>query len=115
MPPAAHIAGVGVSTTSKSETLEDLSISAGTKALLDAGITYSNVDQSISCFLDDRDRIPRNSLEPFGREGAPVCQVDNSAGILTAAQSIRSGQCNCLLVIGLDRVSRSRFSRCPTS
>lgn len=112
MPPKAHIAGVGVSTVSKSETLEDLAISAGTKALLDAGITYSDVDQSIACFLDDRDRIPRQTLEPFGREGAPVCEADNAAGIFMAVQSIRSGLCNCVLVLGLDRVSSTSSPRC---
>lgn len=106
MPPSpAHIAGVGVTSLSRNETLEDLAISAGTKALLDAGITYSSVDQSIACFLDERERIPQKCFNVFGMEGAAVCEVDNSAGFFTAVQSVRAGQNNCVLVAGLDRVS----------
>lgn len=104
-PSVAHIAGVGTASISRNKTLEDLAIAAGTKALLDAGVTYSSVDQSIACFLDERDRIPRKGFNVLGMEGGPVSEVDNAAGLSTAVQHIRSGQSNCLLVIGLDKVS----------
>lgn len=104
MAPSAHIAGIGIASTSRNETLEDLVVGAGTKALLDAGITYSSIDQSIACFLDERERIPRRCFNIFGMEGAPTCEVDNATGLSTAVQYVRSGQSNCVLVIGLDRV-----------
>lgn len=105
MSPAAHIAGIGIAHISRSETLDDLAIAAGTKALLDAGVTYSSVDQSIACFLEDRYRIDRRCLSVFGMEGAPVCDVNNTAGLFTAVQYVRSGQSNCVLVVGIDQVS----------
>lgn len=112
---AAHIAGVGACSLYGTETFEDLAVSAGTKALLDAGITFTSVDQSIACFLDERERIPRRCFDAFGMEGAAVCEVDNSSGFVTAVQSIRSGQSNCVLVIGLHRAGdqfRTELGQC---
>lgn len=105
MPTSAHIAGIGSASISRNETLEDLAIAAGTKALLDAGLTYSSVDNSIACFLHDRDRIRRSSFAAFGKEGAPASEIDNTTGLFTAVQYVRSGQSNCVLVVGLDTVS----------
>lgn len=105
MAPPAHIAGVGIASATRNDTLEDLAVAAGTKALLDAGVTYSSVDQSIACFLNERDRIRRTCLRVFGMEGAPACEVENSVGLFTATQYIRSGQSDCVLVVGLDNVS----------
>ena len=105
MPSSAHIAGIGVSSNSGTENFEALAVTAGTKALLDAGITYSSVDQSIACFLKERQRIPRECFNVLGMEGAPISEVDNSAGVFTAVQYIRSGQSDCVLIVGLDRVS----------
>ena len=105
--PPAHIAGIGISTRVPDATLNDLAISAGTKALLDAGVTYSDVDQSIACFLDNDVRIPRQCFSIFGMQGAPVTEVDNHSGFSSAVQNIRSGQSNCVLVVGVDRVSWS--------
>ncbi|SMY24532.1 unnamed protein product [Zymoseptoria tritici ST99CH_1A5] len=45
----------------------------------------------------------------FGTEGAPVSEVDNPSGLCTAVQSIRGGQANCVLVIGLDKSSNAGF------
>lgn len=104
MPSAAHVAGVGNAFISGKENIEHLAVAAGTKALLDAGITYGDVDQSIACFLDLRDRIPRRAFDVFGMEGAAVCEVDNAGGLFFAVQCVLSGQANCILAITLDRV-----------
>lgn len=105
MAPSAHIAGVGLASITRNETFEDVAVAAGTKAMLDAGVTYSSVDQGIACFLNEGARIQRRCLQVFGMEGAPTCEVENSIGLFTAVQYIRSGQSNCILVIGLDNVS----------
>jgi 3-oxoacyl-[acyl-carrier-protein] synthase III len=101
---SAHLAGVGVS-AGKDADLETLAASAGTKALLDAGVTYSDVDHGLACFLDERARIPRSVFTTYGTEGAPVSEIDNHSGLLTAVQSVRGGHANCVLVIAIDRVS----------
>ncbi len=100
----AHIAGVGTSSATNNSSFDELAISAGTKALLDAGITYNVVDHSVACFLDDQLRIPRSCFDAFGLERAPVSEVDAHSGLFTAVQCVRSGQANCVLLLGLDRV-----------
>ena len=99
----AHIAGVGVAEAADASLLEP-AIAAGTRALLDAGVTYSDLEQSIACFQDEL-RIPRQCFDAFGMEGAPCHEMSNSSGLFTAVQCIRSRQSNCILVIGLDTVS----------
>lgn len=99
----AHIAGIGISERTDA-TLHELAVSAGTKALLDAGVTYRDVDQSVAAFLDEQLRIPRSCFNTFGIEGAPICAVDSHSALFTAVQFIRSRQTNCALVIGIDTV-----------
>ncbi|KAF2215748.1 hypothetical protein CERZMDRAFT_116541 [Cercospora zeae-maydis SCOH1-5] len=95
-----HIAGVAVA-GGEDGNLREAAIAAGTRAMLDAGVTYTDVDQSIVAFEDEL-RIPRRTLDTFGMEGAPVCEINNGSALFTAAQSVRSGQSNCTLVLGLD-------------
>ena len=95
-----HIAGVGLSTDANA-THHDLAVAAATKALLDAGATYSDVDTSIACFLDNL-RVPRSCFDMFGMQGAAVSEIDNRSGLLAAVQSVRSRQSNCALVVGFD-------------
>ncbi|KXT08447.1 hypothetical protein AC579_5612 [Pseudocercospora musae] len=100
-----HIAGVGLSgiiERTSDEAINKCTIAAGTKALLDAGITYSDVDQSIACFIDDL-RIERRNLDTFGLQGAPVFQVHNDTGLFSSIQAVASRQSNCTLMIGFDR------------
>lgn len=68
--------------------------------MLDAGLTYSDVDHGVACFLGE-ERVSRSVFTMFGTEGAPVSEVDNPSGLCKAVQSIRGGQATCVLVIGL--------------
>ncbi|KAK3115786.1 hypothetical protein LTR53_004517 [Teratosphaeriaceae sp. CCFEE 6253] len=100
----AHIVGIGISERTDAP-LECLAVSAAAKALLDAGITYSEVDLSVAGSLNDRSRVSRSCFSTFGSEGAPILEVDNHSALFLATQCIRSRQHSCALVIGLDRVS----------
>lgn len=104
---SAHIAGVGVSHGGVSID-ESTAISAAVKALLDAGVTYGEVQHSVACFLDDQLRIPPRCFDTLGMKGAAVSVVDNDSGLFTAVQYIKSGQANCVLVLGIDRVRSSQ-------
>ncbi|CAK3740975.1 nonspecific lipid-transfer [Lecanosticta acicola] len=99
----AHIAGIGVTGGSKHTRtrIDKLAISAATKALLDAGVTYGCVDLTVASFLDET-RIPPKCLDAFGKHGAPVCQVDNTLGLFTAAQAVKSKQSECVLLLSID-------------
>lgn len=111
--PAVYIAGVGqtdmqdaVSTTA----VHDALISAGTKALLDAGVTYGEVNQSIACFLDQNLKVDKTSFDTYGKTGAPVCEVDCYSGLYVGGQFVKSGHSNCVLVVGFDQVHLYLFS-----
>ena len=106
-----HIAGVGISSLKSSylpETTEsaliDHATTAGTQALLDAGITYNDVDSAITCSLNRSLPIPPACFEAFGKTGCPISEVDNVSGLRIAAQAIASGQSNCTMMIGMDKV-----------
>lgn len=92
-----HIAGVGISIDKTIS--ENLSVAAGTKALLDAGLTYSDIDLSVTC-----PQIPRSCLRAFGRQGGSTIEVDNDSALVAAVQYIRSGTSQCALVLGFDQV-----------
>ncbi|CAK1356921.1 unnamed protein product [Cercospora beticola] len=98
--PKVHIAGATVAESQDGD-LSDAVVAAATRAMLDAGITYTDVNQSIVSFEDELSISPR-SLDTFGLEGAPVLEVNNGSALFAATQSVRSGQSDCTLVLGLD-------------
>jgi acetyl-CoA acetyltransferase len=105
--PAVYIAGVGAAISSDPSTaaLDKEIVSAVTKALLDAGVTYGDVDSSIACFLGNEGlKVPKSSLDTFGKTGAPVSEVECYAGLHTASQFLKSGHSNCVLMVGFDKV-----------
>jgi acetyl-CoA acetyltransferase len=101
---AVYIAGVGLCASKSSSSIDDIVLAAGTKALLDAGITYNDVKQSIACFLDRNLNVERKSFDTYGRTGTPVYKVDNYSGLHVAAQLVRSGGANVCMVVGFDQV-----------
>jgi acetyl-CoA acetyltransferase len=101
---AVYIAGVGLCPSQSSTSINDIVLSAGTKALLDAGITYNDVNQSIACFLDRNLNVERKSFDTYGRTGTPVYKVDNYSGLHVAAQLVRSGSVDVCMVVGFDQV-----------
>lgn len=106
---SAHVAGIGVSQSNAG--LDDLTVvGAAVKALLDAGLAYSDVDHSVACLLDDGRRIPASCFDTLGMKGAAISTVDNNSGLFTAAQYIKSGQANCVLVLGIDRENENASS-----
>lgn len=104
--PKVHIAGAAVAESQDGD-LSDAVVAAATRAMLDAGITYTDVNQIIVSFEDELSISPR-SLDTFGLEGAPVSEVNNGSALFAATQSVRSGQSDCTLVLGLDTVSFSQ-------
>ena len=107
--PSAYVAGVGVtlvdvSSAKSNHILSELAISAGTKALLDAGVTYGDVNQSIACFLDQDLKIPKACFATFGKTGSSTCEVDSYSGFNIASQLVKSGYADCVLMTGLDKV-----------
>ena len=115
--PAVYIAGVGqthIQDPSSSVKIHDALISAGTKAMLDAGVTYGEVNQSVACFLDQDLKVDKTSFDTYGKTGTPVCEVDCYSGLYVGGQFVKSGHSNCVLVVGFDKVYSSLLRRTPT-
>jgi len=109
--PQAHIAGIGISSGTQQD-ISNLAVSAGAKALLDAGITYAKVRLSIACSLEEaRLSIPQECFKAFGRQKAPICAVDSQSALFTAVQCVRSGQIDCAMVVGLDLERASKYNK----
>lgn len=109
-----YIAGVGtchLTATSSKASVHDIVISAATKALLDAGITYNEVKQNVACFLGRDLRVGRSSFDFFGKTGAPVTEIDCYSGLSGASHFVKSGDAECTLLIGFDRVTPPRPNR----
>lgn len=104
----AYIAGIGSTPWSWPRThlgpvktraaAVQLSLSAGTKALLDAGVSYDDVDHA---FVDEgATEIPYT----FGKTGIPIQRAGTESGVYAAARLIGTGSAHCVLLIGVDQV-----------
>lgn len=104
--PPVYIAGVGISYLQQSTSeaaINDVAISAGTKALLDAGLTYNEVKHSVACFLGSDLRISKASFASYGKTGTPVSEVDCYSALFATSQCIKSGHPDCAMMIGFDK------------
>ena len=87
----------------------DLAVESAVKALLDASITYDDVDQGVGCYVFGDSTCAQRVFYSLGMTGIPICNVNNycssgSTGIYLANQAIKAGQANCVLVIGFDKM-----------
>lgn len=87
----------------------DLGVEAAVKALLDAGITYDKVDQGIGCYVFGDSTCAQRVFYGLGMTGIPIFNVNNycssgSTGLWLANQAIKSGNADCVLVIGFDKM-----------
>lgn len=103
-----HVAGVGISFSSRQD-LTNGATEAGARALLDAGITYAKVQLSVAGSLDEvQARIPRECFKAFGRQKATICSMDSHSALYMLAQCVRTGQTDCAMLVGLDKVRHLR-------
>lgn len=87
----------------------DLAVEAGVKALLDAGITYDEVDQGFGCYVFGDSTCGQRVFYSLGMTGIPIVNVNNycsagSAGLWLANQAIKSGAAGCAMVVGFDKM-----------
>jgi predicted nucleic acid-binding Zn finger protein len=99
----AHIAGIGISSATSRSEVDKIAVSAITKALLDAGITFAKVEQCVASSLEESQlRIKRSVFQAFGRPKAPICDADNHSALFTTVGCVKSGQTDCALVVAFD-------------
>ncbi|KAI4253261.1 MAG: hypothetical protein LQ352_003791 [Teloschistes flavicans] len=113
-PQNAYILGVGLTKFLKPRGQVDytaLGYEAGIKALLDAGISYDDVDQGIACYCYGDSTCGQRVFYQFGLTQIPILNVNNncatgSTGLWMAREAVRgagSGH-ECVLVVGFEKM-----------
>ena len=108
------VAGVGMIpfvTPSKSAHYDELAEKATHRALADAGIAFSHVQQAYVGYVYGDSTSGQNALYRVGLTGIPIVNVNNncstgSTALWLARQAIDSGSADCVLVLGFEQMQR---------
>ncbi|KAJ5212831.1 uncharacterized protein N7498_004477 [Penicillium cinerascens] len=108
----AYILGVGIAAFLKprgERMYTELAFEAGVKAMLDAHITYDDVEVGIACYASGPTCSGQRAFYQFGMTSIPIYNVNNacatgSTGLHLARAFVRSGIHDCALVIGFEQM-----------
>jgi acetyl-CoA acyltransferase len=109
------VIGVGMTKFDKPGTKEgdypDWAKEAGTKALADAGIDYSLVEQAYAGYVYGDSTAGQRAVYGLGLTGLPVINVNNncstgSTALFLARQAVKSGVADCALALGFEKMQR---------
>ncbi|XP_036409997.1 non-specific lipid-transfer protein [Megalops cyprinoides] len=94
----------------------DMAKEAGQKALADAGIPYSAVEQAcVGYVYGDSTCGQRAIYHSLGLSGIPIINVNNncstgSTALFMARQLVQGGLANCVLALGFEKMERGSLS-----
>ncbi|XP_045906920.1 sterol carrier protein 2 [Micropterus dolomieu] len=94
----------------------DMAKEAGQKALADAGIPYSSIEQAcVGYVYGDSTCGQRAIYHSLGLTGIPIINVNNncstgSTAIFMARQIVQGGLADCVLALGFERMERGSLS-----
>jgi len=82
---------------------------SGTKALADAGIDYTEVEQGFVGYCSGDSTSGQRALYELGMTGIPIVNVNNncstgSTALYLAAQAIRGGLADCVMALGFEKM-----------
>src|SRR5438093_11866985 len=110
-----YVIGVGMTKFekpgSKAWDYPDMAKEAGTKALQDAGIPYSEVEQAVVGYVYGESTCGQRAVYQLGLTGIPVYNVNNncstgSSALHLAYQAVGSGAIECALALGFEKMER---------
>jgi sterol carrier protein 2 len=115
---SAYILGVGMTAFTKpgSQTdYHDLAFEAGVKALLDAHISFDQVDRGVACYCYGDSTCGQRAFYQFGMTQIPIYNVNNncatgSTGMVMARDFVSSGLADCVLVLGFEKMAPGSLS-----
>jgi sterol carrier protein 2 len=89
----------------------ELGFEAGIKALLDAHISYDDVDQGVACYCYGDSTCGQRVFYQFGMTQIPIYNVNNncstgSTGLHMGRTFIANGAADCVLVVGFEKMMR---------
>ena len=109
-----YVAGVGMTKFEKPGSREgwdypDMARESGTKALTDAGIDYTEVEQGYVGYVAGDSTCGQRALYELGMTGIPIVNVNNncstgSTALYLGAQAIRGGSADCVLALGFEKM-----------
>ncbi|XP_034270986.1 sterol carrier protein 2 [Pantherophis guttatus] len=94
----------------------DMAKEAGQKALADAGIPYSSIEQAcVGYVYGDSTSGQRAIYHSLGLTGIPIINVNNncatgSTALFLAGQVIKGGLANCVLALGFEKMAPGSLS-----
>ncbi|KAF8446441.1 thiolase-like protein [Boletus edulis BED1] len=91
-------------------TTEDMGLEAATKALLDAGITYDEVETAFVGYCYGDSTSGQRALYNLGMTGIPITNVNNncstgSTALFNANNAVKSSLVECALALGFERMA----------
>lgn len=114
MPNKVYVVGVGMTKFEKPGRKEDwdypdMARESGTKALTDAGIDYTDIEQAFIGYVTGDSTSGQRAVYELGMTGIPVVNVNNncstgSTALYLGAQSIRGGLADCVLALGFEKM-----------
>ena len=115
MPPKVYVVGVGMTKFEKPGSRDwdypDMAKEAGTKALEDAGIPYTDVEQAVVGYCYGESTSGQRSVYGLGLSGIPVYNVNNncatgSTALFLGKQLIAGGIADCVLALGFEKMEK---------
>lgn len=108
-----YVLGVGMTKFIKPRGKVDyteLGFEAGVKAMLDAQITYDDVERGVACYAYGDSTSGERVFYQFGMTQIPIINVNNncstgSTGLAVARDTISLGGADCILVVGFEKMS----------
>lgn len=84
-------------------------VEAATKALLDASITYDQVETAAVGYVYGDSTCGQRTLYHLGMTGIPILNVNNncstgSSAFVHAVQAVQSGQVDCAMAVGFEKM-----------
>src|SRR3990170_4257894 len=110
-----YVIGVGMTKFekpgSKAWDYPDMAKESGTKALEDAGIPYSEVEQAVVGYVYGESTCGQRAVYQLGLTGIPVYNVNNncstgSTALYMAKQLIEGGLSECVLALGFEKMQK---------
>jgi len=87
----------------------ELGFEAGVKAMLDAQVSYDDVEQGIACYCYGDSTCGQRVFYQFGMTQIPIYNVNNncstgSTGLALGRKLVSHGAADCVLVVGFEKM-----------
>src|SRR5437667_3409937 len=110
-----YVIGVGIAKSEKQGwkawDYPDMAKEAGMKALEDAGIPYSEVEQAVVGYVYGESTCGQRAVYQLGLTGIPVYNVNNncstgSTALFMGKQLVEGGLADCVLALGFEKMQK---------